>query len=37
MGFFRKRCAAVLWPRIGDWLLAHALSHAAHAATEARA
>jgi predicted alpha/beta hydrolase len=36
MGFFRKRCAAVLWPQIGDWLLAHALNHAAHATTEAR-
>jgi predicted alpha/beta hydrolase len=23
MGFFRKRCAAVLWPQIGSWLLAH--------------
>jgi len=24
MGFFRKRCAAVLWPQIGDWLLERA-------------
>jgi predicted alpha/beta hydrolase len=24
MGFFRKRCAAVLWPQLGDWLLSHA-------------
>jgi predicted alpha/beta hydrolase len=24
MGFFRKRCAAVLWPQVGDWLLARA-------------
>lgn len=23
MGFFRKRCAATLWPRVGDWLLTH--------------
>jgi predicted alpha/beta hydrolase len=24
MGFFRKRCATVLWPQVGDWLLARA-------------
>jgi len=24
MGFFRKRCAAVLWPQVGDWLLERA-------------
>jgi predicted alpha/beta hydrolase len=22
MGFFRKRCSALLWPQVGDWLLA---------------
>jgi predicted alpha/beta hydrolase len=22
MGFFRKRCAALLWPQVGGWLLA---------------
>jgi predicted alpha/beta hydrolase len=34
MGFFRKRCATVLWPQIGSWLLAHC---DAHAKAEARA
>lgn len=24
MGFFRKRCGAVLWPEVGQWLLARA-------------
>lgn len=23
MGFFRKRCEAVLWPHVGHWLLSH--------------
>ena len=27
MGFFRKRCAATLWPRVGDWLLTHCTVH----------
>jgi predicted alpha/beta hydrolase len=36
MGFFRKRCAAVLWPQVGDWLLAHAVGHPAPARTQAR-
>jgi predicted alpha/beta hydrolase len=36
MGFFRKRCAAVLWPQVGDWLLAHTAGHDAPAATEMR-
>jgi predicted alpha/beta hydrolase len=29
MGFFRKRCAAILWPQLGDWLLAHCDTRAA--------
>jgi len=29
MGFFRKRCATVLWPQVGSWLLAHADKHRA--------
>jgi predicted alpha/beta hydrolase len=29
MGFFRKRCAAVLWPQVGSWLLTHADEHRA--------
>jgi predicted alpha/beta hydrolase len=37
MGFFRKRCEAVLWPQVGDWLLAQALRHTAPATTEAHA
>ena len=31
MGFFRKRCAASLWPQAGDWLLAQATAHASQA------
>ncbi|MGB7481928.1 MAG: alpha/beta fold hydrolase [Burkholderiaceae bacterium] len=27
MGFFRKRCADTLWPRVGDWLLTHCAGH----------
>jgi len=36
MGFFRRRCAALLWPQVGDWLLAHAAGHRAAAATGAQ-
>jgi predicted alpha/beta hydrolase len=37
MGFFRKRCATVLWPQVGAWLLAHAdEQRAAMRAGEAR-
>ena len=27
MGFFRKRCAGALWPRVGDWLERHCATH----------
>ena len=37
MGFFRKRCEAVLWPQVGDWLLAQAFRHTAHARMKAHA
>jgi predicted alpha/beta hydrolase len=36
MGFFRKRCAALLWPQVGDWLLAQVAGHRAAAGTGAQ-
>ena len=34
MGFFRKRCATLLWPQVGDWLLAQAVRRSAPARPE---
>ena len=31
MGFFRKRCATLLWPQVGDWLLEQAVHRSAPA------
>jgi predicted alpha/beta hydrolase len=36
MGFFRKRCATLLWPRVGAWLLEHAVGRSAPARPESR-
>lgn len=34
MGFFRKRCATLLWPQVGDWLLEQAVRRSAPARSE---